>query len=261
MENLRAVTVRMTDSGLLIERHGPVGWLIFDRPDAANAMHAPMMAALPGAWRELDDDPGVRCIVVTGKGKAFQTGLDVAALARDPQSLRESARRTRNADIQLTGWHLGVRTPIITAVNGVCAGGGLHFVVDSDIVIASDRASFLDPHVSIGQVSSWEAIGLMRRAPGTVASRLALVGVHERLDAARAYEVGLVGQVVAPADLTASAQRLGESIAANDPLAVRAAKRALWASMDAGSSSASRWATAAWTTTSTSSHEGATDDD
>lgn len=233
---------RVTGSGLQIERRGPVGWLIFDRPHAANAMDAAMAAALPIAWRELDADPVVRCIVVTGNGNAFQTGLDVVALAKDPASLRESARRTRNADIQLTGWHLGISTPIITAVNGVCAGGGLHFVVDSDIVIASERATFLDPHVSIGQVSSWEAIGLMRRMSGAAASRLALVGVHERLDAARAFQLGLVGEVVPAEELERTAQRLGETIALNDPVAVQAAKRALWASMELGLGPARRLA-------------------
>ena len=237
----------MTGSGLQIERRGPVGWLIFDRPHAANAMDAAMAAALPIAWRELDADPAVRCIVVTGSGNAFQTGLDVGALAKDPASLRELARRTRNADIQLTGWHLGVSTPIITAVNGVCAGGGLHFVVDSDIVIASERATFLDPHVSIGQVSSWEAIGLMRRMSGAAASRLALVGIHERLDAARAFELGLVGEVVPAEELERTAQRLGETIALNDPVAVRAAKRALWASMELGLGPARRLAMTAST--------------
>src|SRR5690606_36420305 len=111
---------------LVVERRGPVGWLLFNRPRAGNAMDAAMMAELPRAWRELDADPDVRCIVVSGSGKAFQTGLDMAALARDPASLRESSRRTRDAALELTGWHLGVTTPVVVAVNGVCAGGGLH---------------------------------------------------------------------------------------------------------------------------------------
>src|SRR3954463_5458012 len=84
---------------LVVERRGPVGWLIFDRPDAANAMDATMLAELEGAWAELDADPDVRAIVNTGAGRAFQTGLDVRQLAKDPQALREQSRRTRDATL------------------------------------------------------------------------------------------------------------------------------------------------------------------
>jgi enoyl-CoA hydratase/carnithine racemase len=215
-------------AGLRMERRDGVGWLVFDRPAALNAMDAPMLDALPAAWRELDADPGVRAIVVTGRGRAFQTGLDVTALAKAPETLREMSRRTKNADLRLTGWHLGVRKPVIAAVNGICAGGGLHFVVDADLVIASTAATFLDPHVSLGQVSAWEAIGLSHRMPAGVAARLVLTGRHERLDAARAHQLGLVGEVVEPAELEPRAQQLGEWLAAADPAYLGAVKRAIW---------------------------------
>ncbi|MGI5267697.1 enoyl-CoA hydratase/isomerase family protein [Nonomuraea sp. CA-218870] len=224
---------------LAVERRGPVGWLEFDRPRAGNAMDAAMMAELPRAWRELDADDDVRCIVVTGRGRAFQTGLDMAALARDPASLRESSRRTRAGDLQLTGWHLGVRTPVVAAVNGVCAGGGLHFVVDADIVLAASTATFLDPHVSVGQVSAWEAIGLVRRIPATAAARLALIGAHERLGAARAHQLGLVSEVVEPDALRDAAQRVAETVARADPAHARALKQALWRAQELGRTAAS----------------------
>jgi enoyl-CoA hydratase len=224
--------------GLIVTRRGPVGWIVFDRPGAGNAMDAPMLARLPGGWRELDADSSVGAIVVTGTGAAFQTGLDLAALARDPASLRESTRQTRDARLELTGWHLGVQTPVIAAVNGVCAGGGLHFVVDADIVIASTTATFLDPHVSVGQASAWEAIGLTSRVAATVAARLVLAGRHERLTAARALQVGLVSELVEPERLDQRAQQLGELIAAGDREQVRAAKRALWRAKEMGRAAA-----------------------
>ncbi|GAA2734714.1 enoyl-CoA hydratase/isomerase family protein [Actinocorallia aurantiaca] len=219
---------------LLVERHGPVGWLIFNRPRVGNAMDAAMMAALPEAWRELDADPDVRAIVVTGEGRAFQTGLDVVQLNRDPAALREMSRRTKRAALQLTAWHLGVAKPVVTAVNGVCAGGGLHFVVDSDIVIASEQASFLDPHVSVGQVSAFETIGLARRAAFGPVARMALMGAHERVTAADARRLGWVSEVVAPDELRPAAQRLAEQIAKNDPEALAATKRALWRALELG---------------------------
>jgi enoyl-CoA hydratase/carnithine racemase len=211
-----------------------VGWLTFNRPDAGNAMNAAMIDALPPAWAELDADPAVTAIVVTGAGRSFQTGLDMVQLSREPDALREMSRRTRTADLRLTGWHLGVGKPIITAVNGVCAGGGLHFVADSDVVIASTAANFLDPHVSVGQVSALEGIALARRvAFGTVA-RMAFTGAHERLSAERAYQLGWVSELTDPDQLRERAQQLAEHIGSNDAEALRATKRALWRAPEIG---------------------------
>jgi enoyl-CoA hydratase len=226
---------------LIVERRGPVGWLIFNRPDAANAMDSVMLAELEGAWVELDRDPQVRVIVNTGCGTSFQAGLDVVELARHPDALREQSRRTKRAELRLTGWHNGVSKPVIAAVNGVCAGGGLHFVADADIAIASANATFLDPHVSIGQVSAYETIGLARRMPFEAVMRMALVGRHERLSAERAFQLGMVSQVVdPPEELGVVAQGLAEEIARNSPAAVRATKRALWGALEAGLTDACR---------------------
>jgi enoyl-CoA hydratase/carnithine racemase len=220
-------------SGLRIERQGVVGWLVFDRPEVGNAMDAAMLTALEGAWAELDADPEVRVIVNTGEGDAFQTGLDVAQLSRDKEALREQSRRTRDAALRLTAWHCGVAKPVIAAVNGVCAGGGLHFVADADVVIASSTATFLDPHVSIGQVSAYEVIALARTSPMEAILRMALVGRHERVTAQRAYELGILSQVVEPGELRAEAQSLAEVIARTDPEILAELKRQLWAALEA----------------------------
>jgi enoyl-CoA hydratase len=218
---------------LAVERDGPVGWLVFDRPRAANAMDARMMDELEQAWLDLDRDPDVRVIVNTGAGDAFQTGLDVAQLSGDPDALREQSRRTKRFELRLTAWHNNVSKPVIAAVNGVCAGGGLHFVADADIVIASANASFLDPHVSVGQATVYETIALAKKAPMEAILRMAFAGRHERISAARAYELGIVSQVVDPPDrLRAEAQALGEKIARNSPDALAAIKRALWSALE-----------------------------
>ncbi|MGH9273104.1 MAG: enoyl-CoA hydratase/isomerase family protein [Acidimicrobiales bacterium] len=221
-------------STLLIERDGPVGWLIFNRPDVGNAMNATMLEELEAAWQELDADEGVKVIVNTGAGTAFQTGLDVVQLSKDPDALKEQSRRTKRAELRLSAWHNGVQTPVIAAVNGVCAGGGLHFVADADMVIASSAASFLDPHVSIGQVTAFEAIALLRKIPAEAVMRMALVGSHERMTAERALALGLVGEVVAPEQLRDAAQDLGEKVARNSPSAMAATKRALWGAFETG---------------------------
>jgi len=219
----------MSHQTLVVERSGPVGWLIFDRPDAANAMDAVMLAELEAAWRELDADPEVRVIVNTGNGDAFQTGLDVRQLARDKPALREQSRRTRDAELRLTAWHNRVWKPVIAAVNGVCAGGGLHFVADADVVIAASDATFLDPHVSVGQASVYETIALAKKSAMESVLRMAFVGRSERMTAARAYALGIVSEVVDPPErLRAAAQELAEGIAKQPAEALAALKRALW---------------------------------
>ncbi|MCU0267234.1 MAG: enoyl-CoA hydratase/isomerase family protein [Acidimicrobiales bacterium] len=220
---------------LVVERRGPVGWLVFDRPDAANAMDAVMLGELEQAWRELDVDPEVRVIVNTGAGRAFQTGLDLVQLSRDRAALKEQSRRTRDAALRLTAWHNQVWKPVIAAVNGVCAGGGLHFVADADIVLASSDATFVDPHVSVGQVSAYETIALVRTSPMEAITRLALLGRHERIDAHRAHQLGILSQVVDPPErLRDAAQALAETIARNSPAAMAATKRALWGALEQG---------------------------
>jgi enoyl-CoA hydratase/carnithine racemase len=222
-------------TSLLVERRGPIGWLVFNRPEAGNAMDARMLDELEEAWHELDADPDVRVIVTTGAGRSFQTGLDVVQLAREPNALRKQSGRTRRADLRMTAWQNGVWKPVIAAVNGVCAGGGLHFVADADVVLAASDAQFLDPHVSLGQVTAYEAIALTRKIPFEAVMRMALLGRHERLDARRALALGLVSQVVdPPGSLRDEAQALAEKVAQNSPAAMAATKRALWGALEAG---------------------------
>jgi enoyl-CoA hydratase/carnithine racemase len=218
---------------LIVERDGPVGWVVFNRPAVGNAMNAQMMSELEAAWRELDADPAVRVIVNTGEGEAFQTGLDVAQLARDREALREQSRRTKNFELRFTAWHNDVWKPVIAAVNGVCAGGGLHFVADADIVIASANATFVDPHVSLGQATVYETIALAKKSPMEATFRLAFLGRHERMTAARAYQLGICSQVIEPPEqLRVEAQALAEKVAQHEPSQLATMKRALWAALE-----------------------------
>jgi enoyl-CoA hydratase/carnithine racemase len=226
---------------LEVERHGAVGWLIFDRPDAGNALDATMFAELEQAWLELAADPRVRVIVNAGNGRSFQTGVDVVQMSRDREALRTFSRQTRDAALRFTAWHLGIVKPVIAAVNGTCAGGGLHFVADADIVIAASDAQFVDPHVSVGQATAYEGITLVRKSPAETILRMALVGKYERLSAERAYQLGILSQVVDPPDqLRAAAQELAEKIARNSPAAMAATKKALWGALETGLTDACR---------------------
>ncbi|OBK27990.1 enoyl-CoA hydratase [Mycobacterium asiaticum] len=219
---------------LVVEKFDGIGWLILNRPDAGNAFDSLMLDELESAWTELDADPDVRVIVNTANGKAFCTGMDVVQVARDKEAMRRHSRRTRDAELRISSWHCQVWKPVIAAVNGICAGGGLHLVADADIVIAAEEASFVDPHVSVGQAVAYEAITLLRKSPMGAITRMALSGNGERVSAQRAHQLGLLSQVVPPGQLRTAARRLAAAIATNSPTAMRATKKALWHSLEVG---------------------------
>ena len=225
---------------LVIERSDGIGWLILNRPEAGNAFDALMLDELEAAWADLDADPDVRVIVNTANGTAFCTGMDVVQVARDKAAMRKHSRRTRDAELKISSWHCGVWKPVIAAVNGVCAGGGLHLVADADIVIASESATFVDPHVSVGQAVAYEAITLLRKSPMEAITRMTLSGKGERISAQRAFDLGIVSEVVSAEDLIAAAGRLAAAVATNSPTAMRATKKALWRSLEVGLSDARR---------------------
>ena len=225
---------------LQLERRGKVGWLIFNRPEALNSMSSDMRDELADAWLELDRDPEVHVIVNTGEGRAFQTGVDMAQLSSDGLGMERYRESMENFDLHFTAWMQKVTKPVIAAVNGICAGAGFHWVAEADIVIAATTAEFVEPHVSVGQVVAQEAIGLLRKMPFEAVMRMALVGKYERMSAQRAYELGMVSQLVPPEELREKAQELAETIARNSPAAMAATKRALWGGLEAGLTEACR---------------------
>src|SRR5207302_9380227 len=135
-------------------------------------------------------------------------------LASDGVGMERYRESVENWDLHFTSWHQKVWKPVITAVNGICAGGGFHWVADADIVIAASDAQFFDPHVSVGQVVAIEAIGLLRKMPVEAVMRMAFMGRYERIGAERGFELGMISEVVDPPDrLRERAQELGETIA------------------------------------------------
>lgn len=209
---------------VLVERRpNGVVVVVLNRPERLNALSADLMADLARLWRELADDPLLRAVVISGAGRGFCSGADAEFLGAE----RAPRGQGVAGELDFLPGH-AVDVPVIAAVNGVCAGGGLHFVADADIVIASRAASFVDPHVSVGQVSGIEPVSLALRLPLPVIARMALMGVAERLDAQRAYELGLVTEVVETGDaLMQRAIAVGDAIAAASPQSVRATRRAL----------------------------------
>ncbi|GAA1022789.1 crotonase [Acrocarpospora pleiomorpha] len=218
---------------LLLTREGPVAVLTINRPERLNALGENVHFALRRVWHELEADPTCRVAVVTGAGeRAFCTGMDLRENKERGGIRPQSAKAT---DVRDAGKVSALRNdsllPVVVAVNGVCAGAGLHFVADGDVVVASEHATFTDTHVSVGQVAALEPIMLAHRIGGGQALRLAVMGRSLRLDADEALRIGLVHEVVAAERLLTRAREIARGIAANSPAAIRASKLAIWGSV------------------------------
>ena len=170
--------------GLVYDKRDHIATITIDRPEKGNSLTKRMERIVRAIWKDVRDDPGVRVAIVTGAGdRHFSTGFDVSSIDDGPvapdlpfaQSVFWSPRQNQ------------VWKPTICAVNGLVVGGGLHFVVDADIVIASRTAAFMDTHVNVGMVGALENIGLAKRLPLGTALRMTLLGKHYRLTAERAY--------------------------------------------------------------------------
>jgi enoyl-CoA hydratase len=227
-----------SESDILLEKAGGIATITLNRPQRLNALTPAMWREqLPRIWQEAEHDAAVRVIVFTGAGdRAFCSGADVQALSTLAQSDLEEA--PRDQVLLISARHNQVTKPVITAVNGLCAGGGLMFVADSDITIAAEHATFFNPAVSIGQLAFVAPATWSRWVPFPALMRMTLMGIKERLDARRALELGIVTEVVPGAALRERASELAGLIASNSPAAVRASKRILWESLDHGLSAA-----------------------
>ena len=215
-----------------------VATLTLNRPERHNAFNVGMARELKRAWAAVARDPGVVCAIVTGAGeRAFCTGMDVADVA-DGSAREEAARMEREEGRPfyhfLTALQNRCWKPVITAVNGMVCGGGLHFIADSDLLLAAEHATFFDTHVKVGLVAGLEPVGLARRIPLEAVLRMALLGGSERMTAQQALALGLVGEVV-PADrLLPRARELAAKIAEHSPTALARSKQVIWESLDAG---------------------------
>ena len=212
--------------GLQVDRRGAVLVVTIDRQERMNALGSGIHGQLTATWASAQADPSVRAIVITGAGeRAFCTGMDLKDFAErgGPRPVKDDVHE----ELRLTPLHCDVWLPTIVAVNGVCTGAGLHFVADADVVVASTTASFLDTHVSVGQVTALEPIDLLARIGLGNALRLAVLGRGGRIDAAEALRISLIDEVVDPDALLERAVALAEIAAAGSPAAIEASKRAI----------------------------------
>ena len=199
-----------------------VAWLTIERPEARNALNAAVREGLWAGVRRFNEDETARVMVVTGAGdKAFCAGGDLKEMA-------DTALTVPPLDFMPQfGRNIEVPKPTIAAVNGVAWAGGFLLTQCCDLCLAAEGATFAISEVKVGRGAPWAA-PLSWLVPPRIALQILLTG--DPLSAQRAYEVGLVNEVVPLAGLRERAQQVAERIAANAPLSVLAAKRTAYLS-------------------------------
>jgi E-phenylitaconyl-CoA hydratase len=219
-----------------------IALVTLNRPQEGNALTKTMHDALHRTWRHIDEDPAVKVAIVTGAGERhFCTGASVAGLKTESDDGGASGleQGTMEETQHMSPYQNKVWKPVICCVNGLVNGGGFHLVVDSDIIIASANAQFMDTHTTIGQVGALENMGIAMRCTLGSALLLTLAGRGYRMPAERAHQLGLVDILEAdPAAAMAEAKRLAKIIAGNSPNAMRLSKQAIWGLMEQGYSHA-----------------------
>jgi enoyl-CoA hydratase/carnithine racemase len=205
---------------VLYDLDGHVATITYNRPDALNAIDGDMRRGLNAAFGRFRDDEDAWVAIVTGSGRAFCAGADMVDGAGAAGEFAGTFWEKPTLNSFESGWE--IFKPVIAAVNGYCLGYGLTLVTWCDFVIASERAEFGFPEVGIGVPTIVGAIRLPQRLNWQYAMELLLTG--ERIDAARAKEIGLAGWVVAHDELMAEARRLAERLVRAAPLAARATK-------------------------------------
>jgi enoyl-CoA hydratase len=206
--------------GLLRERRGRIELITLNRPEAMNTLTPVMFQGLISAFQEIEEDDEVWAAVLTGAGeRAFCAGAEMTGTVPDilagraPRPFQDPTKR----------WFSDVFKPIIAAVNGHCVAGGMEMLLGTDIRVAAEHATFGVTEVKWGFVPAGGTHArLPRQVPWAIAMELLLTG--GRIDARRAYEVGLVNRVVPGDRVLDTAMEIAATICANGPLAVRTAK-------------------------------------
>src|SRR5580692_9865087 len=188
---------------LVKERRGAVAVLRLNRPAARNALNPELLTAIGLGMLEAEDDPDVRAVVLTGTGdKAFCAGMDLRAFAQggsvggSPEGMQGFVRFTQG--------DIGV--PIVGAANATAVAGGFELLLGCDVVVASEAASFGLPEVKRGLFAAGGGVFISTRIPLAVALELTLTG--DLIDASRAALLGLINQVVPPAEVLEAAVAL-----------------------------------------------------
>ena len=207
-------------SAVLFDVVDGVATITLNRPEQMNTINGDLSAGLMAALKEVRARDDIRVAVLTGNGRAFCAGADLRSRAGGPAAASGVAGLFRTDDA--VGFHeYDLRKPMIGAINGFCLGGGFEIALSCDLLIASEAAQFGLPEITLGFFPLAGApVRLPRSVPRAVANDMLFTG--ERINAAKAYEYGIVSRVVPPEQLLETAHGMAAKIAGYAPLAVRA---------------------------------------
>ena len=219
----------MQGTDLLLEKEGHIAVLTLNRPEKMNAISAEMRVNLPLALEEVQEDDEIRALIVTGAGKGFCSGADVAVQAARAAGQEQTV--SRKTMLALVGnLILGfekINKPVIAAINGVAAGVGLTITLACDVRIASANARFAAIWVKRGLIADGGATLLLPLTVG-MEKALEMCFTGDIIDAQEAQRIGLVSRVVPAEELMGKAKDLARKIAGNPPISVELAKKVMW---------------------------------
>lgn len=208
------------DSHLIAEVEDGVAWLTFDRPQRHNALTVEMSNATVDALARIAADDEIGVVALRGAGDAaFMSGADIEEQGAHPDAFRSAAHRM----LETLG---AFEKPVIALVDGYCLGGGLSVALQADVRIASDRATFGIPAARLGIGYPWNSVGPLVALIGAGAAA-DLLFTGRRIDAEEAQRLGIVQYVHSADEFDRRAHSYVEQIAANAPLSVQAAKKAI----------------------------------
>ena len=233
---------------LLYEEANGVAWVTLNRPEVYNAFNNKMAQELRDVWRGMRHNRDVNCAVLTAAGeKAFCTGIDRNEVNTEWADELAAGRDASSGAIGFAspfmlddpGEYLGPKSndlwkPVIAAVNGMACGGAFYMLGETEFIIAAEHATFFDPHVTYGMPTAFEPVHMLNKVPFPEIMRISLMGNAERVSAQRAYDIGLVTEIVPADQLREKARWIAETIASYPTLAVQATVRSLWAARDLG---------------------------
>ena len=214
-----------------------IGYVTINRPKALNALNMDVLTDLYAAFTEIEADETVKAVIVTGEGKAFVAGADIAQMSQ--------LNALEGREMMIMGHKVmnlieAVEKPVIAAVNGFALGGGCELAMACDIRIASEKAKFAQPEVGLGIIPGFGGTQRLARLVGKGMAKY-MIMTAEMISAAEAYRIGLVEKVAAPEELMDEAVKVAKTIASKAPIAIATAKSAINNGFDMDMKSASKF--------------------
>lgn len=214
----------MSDDAVAVDIADGVMTITLNRPQAKNAVNKAMADGISAAIDELESNPDLRVAIITGAGGTFCSGMDLKAFVTGELPVVEGRGFAGLVEYL-------VKKPVIAAVEGYALAGGFEVAISCDLIVVSEEAKFGIPEVKRGLAAAGGGlIKLPKQIPARIAMELALTG--DFISAQRAYELGLVNQVVPAGTALEAARALAARIAANGPLAVAASKQVVARAQD-----------------------------